>query len=164
MWKYLLGCSAITKNIQNLLLLQSSWGLWLIPGHAADIFWVEKCAPINSSKDVYPAIIFLTFECTVSKNGHTHHNSLVVFTARMFSCVRVTILEHQDLLFIDLHEIQKQMRPWVYFEQRLSAPFELFCLFLDVYIFLLQWCLLQQLHLTLLENSLKNFCHRVNFF
>ena len=65
---------------------------------------------MHCSKDVYPAIIILTFQCAVSKNDHTHHNNLEVFTAKMFLCVHVTILGHQDLLFIDLQEIQKQMQ------------------------------------------------------
>ena len=79
---------------------------------------------MHSSKDVYPAIILSTFQCTVFKNGHTHNSNLVVFTAKMSSCVcvrvcacvracvRVTILRDQDLLFIDLQETQKQMQLW----------------------------------------------------
>ena len=55
--------------------------------HATDIFWVKKCATMHSSKDAYPAILLSTFKCTVSKNGHTHKSSLVVFTAKMYSCV-----------------------------------------------------------------------------
>ena len=70
------------------------------------------------TKDVYPAIILSTFQCTVSENGHTHNSNLVVFTAKMSSCVCVyvcvcvTILGDQDLLFIDLQETQKQMQLW----------------------------------------------------
>ena len=60
----LLGCAANTKNIQNLLLLHSSWGLEAGHVHATDIFWVEKCAAMHSSKDVYPAIIVSTFQCS----------------------------------------------------------------------------------------------------
>ena len=87
---------------------------------------------MHSSKDVYPAIILSTFQCTVFKNGHTHNSNLVVFTAKMSSCVcvcvcvcvcacvracmracvRVTILRDRDLLFIDLQETQKQMQLW----------------------------------------------------
>ena len=75
---------------------------------------------MHSSKDVYPAIILSTFQCTVSKNGHTHNSNVVVFTAKMSSCARVcvcvcvcvTILGDQDLLFIDLQETQKQMQLW----------------------------------------------------
>ena len=100
----------IQKNIQNLLLLHSCWGLGPGHVHATDIFWVEKCAAMHSSKDVYPAIILSTFQCKVSKNGHTHNSNLLVFTARMSSCMCVTIPGHQDLFFIDLQEIQKQMR------------------------------------------------------
>ena len=57
-------------------------------------------------------LLFQTFS-VVPKNRHTHNSNLLVFTARMSSCMCVTILEHQDLLFIDLHEIQKQIRLWV---------------------------------------------------
>ena len=107
-------------------------------------------------------LLFQPFS-TVPKNGHSHNSNLLVFTARMSSCMCVTILEHQDLLFIDLHEIQKHIRLWVYFKQRLPAPFELFGLFFDVHIFLLRWCSLQQLYLTLSGNSLKNL-HQSKFF
>ena len=57
-------------------------------------------------------LLFQPFS-VVPKNGHMHNSNLLVFTARMSSCMCVTILGHQDLLFIDLQEIQKQMRLWV---------------------------------------------------
>ena len=57
-------------------------------------------------------LLFQPFS-VVPKNGHTYNSNLIVFTARMSSCMCVTILGHQDLLFIDLQEIQKQMRLWV---------------------------------------------------
>ena len=57
----LLGCVANTKNIQNLLLLHSSWGFGPGHGHATDILWVEKCAATHSSKDAYPAVTLSTF-------------------------------------------------------------------------------------------------------
>ena len=163
-WKRLLGCIANTKNIQNLLLLHSSWGLWVIPGDAPDIFWVEKCVPMHSSKDVYPAIILLTFQCTVSKNCHTHHSNLVVFTARMFFCV----CDHSWTSRFAFHwfarDTDTDATMNIIEAKTAYAPLGLFCLFLDVHIFLLQWCLLQQLYLTLSQNSLNNFCDRVNFF
>ena len=58
------GCLANTKNIQNLVLLHSCWGLGPGHVHATDIFWVEKCTAMHSSKDVYPPIIVSTFQCS----------------------------------------------------------------------------------------------------
>ena len=52
LWKHLLEYIKNTKNIWNLLLLHSSWGVLLIPGHAPDIFGVESCDAMHSSKNV----------------------------------------------------------------------------------------------------------------
>ena len=46
----------------------------------------------------------------MSKNGHTHHNNLVVFIARIFLCMCETIHGHQNLLLTDSQEIQRQMQ------------------------------------------------------